>query len=275
MSTWHLTLRQQPMLRLDLRSLNPAALADLSQADIERLPLPFGNAFSPLGEWFNVQPLASEACDLLLEGDLRRVDRIAWQLVSGRVQVEGPAGDHLGACMSGGEVHASGDAGDLAACEMAGGTLRVAGNVGDFAASTLPGSMDGMRGGLFVVQGHAGDRLADRMRRGTLLVHGNVGDFAASRMVAGTVALAGGCGAHPAWGMHRGSLVFATADPAQRPEPSTTFVPAVADAGVFWQLLSRDLAQHGGAFADLHKRPITRWLGDLAADGKGEMIFPQ
>jgi formylmethanofuran dehydrogenase subunit C len=52
-------------------------------------------------------------------------------------------------------------------------------------------------------------------------------------------------------------------------------VPAVADAAVFWQLLARDLALHGGAFAGLPVRPIRRWLGDLATDGKGEMIFPQ
>ena len=54
-----------------------------------------------------------------------------------------------------------------------------------------------------------------------------------------------------------------------------TFVPAGADAPVFWQLLARDLARHGGAFAGLPVRPIRRWLGDLATDGKGEMIFPQ
>jgi formylmethanofuran dehydrogenase subunit C len=275
MSHWHLTLRQQPPLRLDLRSLNPTALAGLGQADIEHLPLPHGNAMTPLGEWFSVKPLASDSADWVLEGDLQRVDRIGWQLAAGRVRVEGHAGDYLGACMSGGEIFASGHAGDLAACEMAGGSLRVAGNVGDFAASTLPGSMDGMRGGLFVVQGNAGDRLADRMRRGSVLLHGRAGDFLASRLVAGTVALAGACGAHPGWGMRRGALIFATADAAERLAPAATFVPAIADAAVFWQLLSRDLARHGGAFADLPRRPISRWLGDLAADGKGELIFPQ
>ena len=36
---------------------------------------------------------------------------------------------------------------------MAGGTLTIDGDVGDHAASTLPGSMDGMRGGTFIVRG--------------------------------------------------------------------------------------------------------------------------
>ncbi|MBK7616366.1 MAG: formylmethanofuran dehydrogenase subunit C [Vitreoscilla sp.] len=275
MSLWHLKLKTQPGLRLDLRSINPSTLAQLSQREIEQLPLPSGNRLTPLGEWFSVQPLEAHGTDLLIEGDLSKVDRIGWQLAGGHVRVQGPVGDYVGAAMSGGHLTVHGSAGALVACEMAGGHLTVNGNVGDFAASTLPGSMDGMRGGQLVVHGDAGARLADRMRRGTVVVHGSVGDFAASRMVAGTVAIAGGCGAHPAWGMRRGSLVMATRDEQQRPQPSATFVPAVADAAVFWQLLSRDLAQHGGAFAGLPTRPIRRWLGDLATDGKGEMIFPQ
>jgi formylmethanofuran dehydrogenase subunit C len=275
MTTWQLNLRQQPMLRLDLRGVNPASLAALSQAEIEQLPLPCGNRCTPLGEWFSVRPSATDGLDLLLEGDLSRVDRIGWQLGGGRMHVDGTVGDYLGAGMTAGEISVSGDAGRLAACEMAGGRLRVSGSVGDYAASTLPGSMDGMRGGLFTVQGNAGERLADRMRRGTVVIHGNVGDFAASRMVAGTLAVAGACGAHPAWGMRRGSLVLANPELAARPEPSATFTPAGADADVFWQLLSRDLACHGGAFAGLPQQRIQRWLGDLATDGRGELIFPQ
>jgi hypothetical protein len=45
---------------------------------------------------------------------------------------------------------------------MAGGVLSITGDVGDHAASSLPGSMDGMRGGTFIVRGRAGARFADR-----------------------------------------------------------------------------------------------------------------
>ena len=72
--------------------------------------------------------------------------------------------------MSGGEVHVRGSAGLLAACEMAGGTLTIDGDVGDYAASSLPGSMDGMRGGTLIVRGARGRSLrrpnAARHRRG-------------------------------------------------------------------------------------------------------------
>jgi formylmethanofuran dehydrogenase subunit C len=128
--------------------------------------------------------------------------------------------------------------------------------------------MDGMRGGTLIVRGSAGARFGDRMRRGTAIVFGDAGDFLASRLVAGTIALGGRCGLHPCYGLRRGSVVFA----AGAPEPPPTFVPAVAETPVFWQLLARDLARHGGVFAGLPRRGIERHLGDLSAGGKGEWI---
>lgn len=267
MST-RLRLRQPPALRLDLRGLNPAALAGLSAAQIERLPLGQGRVLLPLAEFFDVAVQASGDA-LVFEGDLSRCDRVGWQLAAGVIVVHGDVGDHAGACMVGGSLQVHGNAGLLAACEMAGGELRVQGDVGDFAASVLPGSADGMRGGLFAIGGNAGCRLADRMRRGTVLVFGDAGDFLASRMVAGTVALAGRCGVHPGYGMRRGSLVFAGPPPVV----PATFVPALADAPVLWQLLARDLARHGAPFTDLPQRSVQRHLGDLAAAGKGELML--
>jgi formylmethanofuran dehydrogenase subunit C len=134
--------------------------------------------------------------------------------------------------------------------------------------------MDGMRGGSFIVKGNAGARFGDRMRRGTAIVFGDAGDFAASRMVAGTIVIGGHAGAHTGYGMRRGSVVFAS--PSARSAPfrlADTFVPALADAEVLWQLLARNLARHGGPFEGLAARRIERHLGDLAAGGKGELIF--
>ena len=267
MSGWLLRQKQVPSLHVDLRGVTPLALASLSSTEIERLLVGHGNTLVPLAEFFHVQARDDDA--LVFAADLSRFDRVGWLMDGGRLVVEGSVGDHAGGCMRGGELAVSGDAGALAACEMAGGTLTVAGSVGDFAASTLPGSMDGMRGGTLVVKGSAGARFADRMRRGTALVFGDAGDFLASRMVAGSIAVGGRCGAHVGYGMRRGSVVLA--GPA--PEMPATFVPAVASAEVFWQLLARDLARHGGVFADLPSRGIERQLGDLAAGGKGELIL--
>lgn len=267
MSGPRLTLKQAPSLRVDARSLDPAALATLAFAQVERVTVVHGKQVVPLAEFFAVGDHDGEG--LLIEGDLSRFDRIGWRLAGSRIVVQGAVGDYIGSGMTGGEIVVHGHAGALAGAEMAGGTLTVDGNAGDFVASTLPGSMDGMRGGTFIVGGNVGERCGDRMRRGTLMVHGDAGDFLASRMVAGTIAIGGMAGAHVGYGMRRGSVVFAGAAPAVPP----TFVTANASAAVFWQLLARDLAARGGPFAGLAGRSVERHLGDLAAGGKGELIL--
>lgn len=267
MSGWKLTLRQATPLRLDLRAISPAALAALSADAIARLTVWHGTQGLPLGELFGIDAHGTDS-ELVFEGDLSKADRIGWQLAGGSIRVEGNAGDYLGCGMSGGRIVASGNAGLLAACELSGGRLDVQGDVGDFAASALPGSMDGMRGGVFLVRGSAGARFGDRMRRGSALVFGDAGDFLASRMVAGTIAVAGRIGAHCAHGMRRGTVIAAGPAPALGP----TFARNGANIGVFWQLLSRDLAKHGGAFVSLAQKQPQRWVGDIGAGGKGEVL---
>jgi formylmethanofuran dehydrogenase subunit C len=276
MSGWHFRLRQPPALRVDLRGVTPAALASLATAEVEKFQVGHGNSMLALAEFFDIAPDPRDDGALHFEGNLERFDRIGWQMDSGRIRVEGHAGHYAGGCMRAGELRITGNAGLLAACEMAGGALTVDGNVGDFAASTLPGSMDGMRGGALVVGGHAGERFGDRMRRGVAVVHGNVGAFAASRMVAGTIALGGGAGPHLGYGMRRGSVVLASDGAAaalQACAALPVFISNRTPTPVFWALLARDLARHGGAFAALSARSIQRYLGDLSADGKGELIF--
>ena len=269
MSGWRLTPWHAPALRVDLRGITPTELAGLASGAVERLLVGHGNAVHPLAEFFKVE--AHDDDTLVFAGDLARCDRVGWQMAGGRVVVEGSVGHYAGGCMRAGELRVKGDAGLLAACEMAGGTLTVEGRVGDFAASTLPGSMDGMRGGSLIVKGSAGARFGDRMRRGSAIVFGDVGDFLASRLVAGTIAIGGRAGAHVGYGMRRGSVVFASR--SSTAQVAETFVAAVAEADVFWQLLARDLQRHGGPFAGLAAMPIERHLGDLAVGGKGELIF--
>lgn len=265
-----LVLRGVPSLRIDARALLPVALCGMAREDVLRLLLPHGRERVPLGEWFDVGSQAQDAPvpRLRLEGELARFDGIGTGMSEGSIEVHGPVGDSVGLGMTGGRLTVQGDARDLAGCAMSGGWLEVLGNVGDFAASGLPGEIDGMRGGTLVVHGRAGDRLADRLRRGTVVVHGDVGAFLAARMVAGTVAVGASCGAHAGWGMRRGTIVFAQ----QAPRPPSTFVPVRSDAEVIWQLLSRDLARFGAGFADLPRRPFTRFAGDLAVLGKGEWL---
>jgi len=266
-----LTLRTPPKLRVDMRGVTPVALAALDAGAIAKHAVWHGNEKLALGELFAIKRKErhDDTPSLRLAGDLARFDRIGWMLDGGHLHVEGAAGDYLGALMTGGTLECSGDAAMFAGCEMAGGSLHVGGSVGDFAGATQAGSMDGMRGGVFIVHGDAGERLGDRMRRGLLAVFGNAGDCAASRMVAGTIAIGGKLGAQPAFGMRRGTLVLAYAAPHLPP----TFVRTTHDITVFWRLLARQIAALGGAFAEMGSRSPTRLVGDLAVDGKGEVLF--
>ena len=269
--SWRLVLRQAPALRVDGRLLAPARLRGLAADDVRRVALPSGRDHVALGEWFDVSPGDGDAGVLRIEGDLSRFDAVGAGLDEGTLHVHGDVGDAAGMGMTGGRLAIEGDARDLAGCAMRGGWLEIAGAAGDLAASALPGDIDGMVGGTLVVRGRAGARLADRMRRGTVVVHGDVGDFAASRMVAGTLAIGGACGAMPGWGMRRGSVVFAGAPP----QAASTFVDVQSDASVFWQLLARDLARFGQPFDGLARRRVTRFAGDLAVQGKGELLVPR
>lgn len=272
---WRLALRKPPTLRLDVRALVPTVLSGQDPDAISRMTVHHGNEALTVGDFFKVSsddrgPTddCADAPSLHLSGDLRRVDRIGWRMDGGCLRVTGHAGDYLACGMTGGRVQVDGDARDFVAAELAGGRVQVDGCVGDFAAASLPGSMEGMRGGTLFIAGDAGDRLGDRMRRGTIWVGGRVGDYAASRLVAGTIAIAGEVGAHPAYGMRRGTLLFLGAHPPL----ASTFAQTHHDFGVYWTLLRRHLATAGGPFAMLPETPPQRFVGDLAADGQGEVL---
>lgn len=299
---WCLRLKAQPDFRVNFGGVLPARLAGMTADEVARVEVRHGNAMLALGELFDIATLDGEVgagaadainqsvveassgmhpaattqghaeppSELRLEGDLSRFDAIGQGLDGGVLRIDGAVGDRLGLSMRAGEIRVQGAAGQLAGCEMAGGLIEIAGDVGDFAAGVLPGSMDGMRGGTLIVRGNAGARCGDRMRRGTVVLHGDAGDFLASRMVAGTIAVAGRVGAHCGYGMRRGTLVFAGPSPAV---PSS-FVSTHQDIVVFWTLLRRSLAYHGGRFAALPARAPYRLVGDLAVDGKGEWLLP-
>jgi formylmethanofuran dehydrogenase subunit C len=265
-----LTLKATPSLRVDMRGIAPLSLAAANPDSIGQHTVWHGNERVALADLFaiKVRERKEPAPTLRLVGDLSRFDRIGWAMDGGRIEIEGDAGDYLGALMTTGEIHCTRDGGMFAGCEMAGGGMLVEGSVGDFAAATQPGSMEGMRGGALIVRGNAGERLGDRMRRGLLAVLGNAGDFAASRLVAGTVAIGGSLGAHPAFGMRRGTLLLAQV----QPQLASTFVPSVHDISVYWHLLARQISACGGPFEGLGARLPRRLVGDLAVDGKGEVL---
>jgi formylmethanofuran dehydrogenase subunit C len=274
MSTTTLRVRNAPGFRVDAGRLLPAALAVLSVAEIERLVLPAGNETCTVGDLFEITREEGDFAALVIEGEVQWLDHVGAKMAQGRLDVHGASGDHTGFQMAGGELRIDGGAGHFTGCQMRGGRLTVGGNSGDFAAGALPGDMEGMTGGTLTIHGHAGARLGDRMRRGLVLVGGDAGECAASRLVAGTIGIAGKLGAHYGYGMRRGTLLLAQA-PARIPP---TFTEGGRGFDVFWTLLVRSLAAEiaplSGFRAGFDASTLPRrYAGDLAVDGRGELLI--
>jgi formylmethanofuran dehydrogenase subunit C len=280
-----LRVKHAPGFRVDGSPLLPSALSALSGDAIERLLLSAGNEAFAIGDLFDVS-LATNADEarVVIEGDARWLDGIGAQLDAGSLRVAGSAGDYAGSRMTGGTLDIEGDAGHFTGCEMRGGRLTVLGSLAGIVAGARPGAMEGMTGGTLLVAGNAGARLADRMRRGTVLIGGDTGDYAASRLVAGTIGIAGRLGAHYGYGMRRGTLLL-----LQRPERvPPTFTAGGRGFDVFWSLFARALAaqcNESACASALMKRRLTpfaaldahrlpqRYAGDLAVDGRGELLI--
>ena len=152
---------------------------------------------------------------------------------------------------------------------ISGGLIRVSGAVGDFLGAAIPGDQRGMRGGTVLVGGDAGDRVGDRMRRGLVLIEGRAGDYCASRMLAGTIAVWGPVGRFPGMAMKRGTLLL-----RQAPALLPTFTDSGRQSLGFLSLLVRSWRTLPGRFATIadSQAQVQRYMGDLANDGRGEIL---
>lgn len=269
MSHLCLTLREPPAQRIDMSPLAPDRLAGKTTAQVGAIELASGNRTIRADSLFEIT--GTFASDLEIRNACARLDRIGEGLTHGRIVVRGDAGAYVGAEMRDGLVEVHGNAGAYAAAGMRGGLLHVSGSVGDFPAAALPGERHGMQGGTVLVTGDAGDRAGDRMRRGTVLIQGSAGDCCASRMVAGTIVVLGGVGAAPGLGMNRGTLLLE--------HPPGELVPTFNDCGEqtqgFLTLLVRSWRTLPGRFATLPdaRARVRRYVGDLAAGGRGEILI--
>jgi formylmethanofuran dehydrogenase subunit C len=88
-------------------------------------------------------------------------------------------------------------------------------------------------------------------------------------MLAGTILALGRVGSHPGYLMRRGTLLLA--------EREAELLPTFNDNGTHEllaiRLLLESLAPYGPAFRRFaRQRRFARWLGDLGAEGKGEIL---
>lgn len=265
MSALTLTLKTKPQQRIDCSPLTPDNLAGKSIAEIGAIELQCGKQKLRADMLFDIA--GDDASNLVFMNSRDKLDYIGNAMQSGRIIIHGDAGWYLGFQMKKGNIVLHGHAGGFAASGMSGGTLHVHGSVGDYLASAIPGDRKGMKGGLVIVTGNAGDRVGDQMRRGIVLIEGNVGAYCASRMLAGTIGVMGSVGDYVGYGMRRGTLLlFST------PKLHATLQDCGPHTLPFLKLMFKSFRGLPSKFATLNMNRVQRYAGDLANDGKGEIL---
>lgn len=265
MSALTFTLKTQPRQRVDLSPLTPDHLAGKSLTEIAATELQSGNRKLRTDTLFDIA--GDDASDIVIHNSSGKLDFIGSKMQSGSITVHGGAGSYLGFQMKKGTINVHGDADAFAASGMAGGILHIHGNVGDFLASALPGDKKGMKGGLVLITGNAGDRVGDQMRRGIILIEGNAGAYCASRMLAGTIGVLGSVGEYVGFGMRRGTLLLFS-----QPKLHATIQDCGSHTLPFLSLMFKSFKALPSKFADINRNRVHRFAGDLANDGKGEIL---
>jgi formylmethanofuran dehydrogenase subunit C len=262
-----LTLRAAPTQTVDMSSITPDRLAGKSAADVAALELPSGNRRLKVGDMFEVA--FGEAANIVIRSGSAKLNRIGLGMSGGSITVEGDAGAYLGMGMIAGRILVSGSTGAWTGSGMLDGTIQVRGDAGDFLAAAIPGDKQGMAGGTIVIEGNAGARVGDHLRRGMVLIKGNTGDYCGSRMLAGTIMVGGKTSSGVGFGMKRGTLLL-----AQMPLLSATFNDCGRHHLPFLNLLHRHLRAGDPSVAGFARDGdrVRRFMGDLANDGKGELL---
>jgi len=268
MSVLTFTLKIQPHQRVDLSPLTPDNLADKSMADIAAIELHSGKQKLRVDTVFDIA--GNDASDIGIANSCNKLDFIGRGMKTGRITVRGNTGSYLGLQMHNGEIVLHGNADAFAASGLSGGLIHIHGNVGDFLAAAIAGDKQGMKGGIVIVTGNAGDRVGDQMRRGVLLIEGNVGSYCASRMLAGTIGVLGTVGEYVGYGMRRGTLLL-----TQTPALHATIQDCGLHTLPFLGLMFKSFSNLPTKFAKINKCRAQHYAGDLANDGKGEILVLQ
>lgn len=235
-------------------------------------PVQQGNVQEPLGEFFEASGSATEDNTLVWEGDCSRVKLIGTGLAEGTIRVEGNAGMHLGAEMTGGEVFVEGNSGDWLGAEMHGGRIHVLGNAGHLVGSVYRGGHRGMTDGEILVHGNAGNEVGHAMRRGLIAIGGQTGDGIGVGLIAGTIIASGEVGIRHGAGMKRGTIALLS------DQSAPSLLPTFRDAGPchpdFLRVYLRHLAALDWPVPDGSLSACyQRYCGDFLETGKGEILI--
>jgi formylmethanofuran dehydrogenase subunit C len=106
------------------------------------------------------------------------------------------------------------------------------------------------------------------MRRGTIIIEGEAGPYAGSRMIAGTVIVRRRAAPLAGFLLKRGTIVLGD----NRSVLSPTFIDCGQYELVAMRLLATMIEPYSKSAALLLRGPLTRFAGDMAVLGKGEIL---
>jgi formylmethanofuran dehydrogenase subunit C len=251
---------------LEAESISPDLFVERSQAEIEAMPVAWGNETYRIGGVFTVEGERSD--EIVVDGCAGRVKWIGSGMTRGRIVVRGDVGMHAGSYMRGGEILVEGNADDFLGVEMQGGLIRVKGNARHRAGSAYRGSKYGMQGGTIVVDGNVGHEVGAYMRRGLIVIKGNAEDFLGAMMFTGTICLFGQAGIRTGGGMQKGTIVCLSPI-----DLLPTFAYDCSYEPVYLRILFKGLKGLGIECPPQANGPVRRYHGDLADVGKGEILI--
>jgi formylmethanofuran dehydrogenase subunit C len=261
-----LTLRSPLAHSLEADAIAPDRLASLSAQEISALQLWDGRYAVALGDLFTVA--GDHSSNMVLEGDLAKVNGVGTQMSSGTLAITGSIGNSLGERMRGGAITVQGSAGNDAGTAMAGGSIVIESDAGDRAGGALPGASKGMTGGEIIVRGRAGRETGARMRRGILFCASS-GIGTGVGMIAGNIIVSGAIGEGVGVGNKRGTIV---ALGGVRVPPTYAYACTYRPPHLSLMLLSLR-ARFNLPVNDEHLHGLyRRYSGDLAEIGKGEIL---
>lgn len=265
MSALIFTLKNPPKQRIDVSPLTSNALAEKSAADIGNIELQVGNSKIKTSELFDIT--AGDSNDIVFDNANGKLDYIGSGMQGGKITIKGDAGSYLGFQMKKGGITVHGNVDAFAASGMADGLIHIHGNAGDFLGAAYFGERKGMKGGTVIVTGNVGERAGDQMRRGLILIEGNAGAYCASRMLAGTIGILGETGDYLGYGMRRGTLLL-----TRTPKLHATIQDCGTHTLPFLSLMFKSFAALPSKFSKIAQNRVQRYAGDLANDGKGEIL---
>ncbi len=213
MNSLTLTLKPDIDGPLDLFGLVPDRLCGLDIDSIAALTVVHAGRECRVAELFDITD--GDRSRMLLQGNLRRADRVGGGMIDGWLQVESSVAHRLADQMVGGVLKVAGSVGDFACSKLRGGLVEIDGDAGDYCAGAGKNFRRGMRGGLCRVLGNVGKYAGYRLRRGSFIVCGDADMGLASSMIAGTILVLGNVQAPWAVGVRRGTLITVGSQPPQ------------------------------------------------------------